>query len=238
MGEAMDRIVLAAAMMAAAITCAVAGPFEDATSAYERGDYETALRIVQPLARQGNARAQYNLGTMYLIGTGVAQDNAEAVNWFRKAAAQGNAGAQYNLGGMYLNGQGVPPDQAEAARWYRKAADQGYANAQYNLGLMHFNGHGVPQDPALAASLYTKAANQGHSPAQGSLGLLYATGRGVPQDAVEAHKWFTLAARGTVASRAQDVWLKNLEMIAKTMTAEQIVAAAKLEQEWKPADKH
>jgi TPR repeat protein len=238
MRQAAGHIMLAVAIAGAAIAGAVAGPFEDAAAAYERGDYETALHIVQPLANQGNARAQYNLGIMYLNGTGVPQDPAEAAGWFRKAATQGNAGAQYNLGVMYLQGQGVAQDRTEAAAWVRKAADQGYAIAQYNLGLMHLNGHGVPQDEAQAANLYVKAANQGFAPAQGSLGLLYATGHGVKQDAVEAHKWFSLAARGTVPGRARDGWLQNLDQVAKTMTPEQIAEATRRAQTWKPADKH
>ena len=43
---------------------------------------------------------------MYDNGTGVPQDYAQAVEWYRKAAGQGNAAAQYNLGLMYANGYG------------------------------------------------------------------------------------------------------------------------------------
>ncbi|MEQ1847607.1 MAG: SEL1-like repeat protein, partial [Nitrospira sp.] len=66
-----------------------AGPFEDSTAAYKRGDYATAFKIIQPLATQGDADAQYNLGVMYRDGHGVPQDSREAVKWFRLAAAQG-----------------------------------------------------------------------------------------------------------------------------------------------------
>ena len=53
-----------------------AGPFEDGNAAYERGDYTNALRLLRPLAYQGVARAQYNLGVMYDEGQGVPQDYA------------------------------------------------------------------------------------------------------------------------------------------------------------------
>ena len=43
---------------------------------------------------QGDADAQFNLGFMYDNGRGVAQNDAEAVRWYRKAAEQGDAGAQ------------------------------------------------------------------------------------------------------------------------------------------------
>jgi TPR repeat protein len=66
-----------------------AGSFEDATDAIQRGDYATAFKIIQPLAAQGDAYAQYNLGAMYLQGHEVLQDFTEAVKWFHLSAAQG-----------------------------------------------------------------------------------------------------------------------------------------------------
>ena len=45
---------------------AIAGPFEDADAAFDKGDYATAMRLLRPLADQGDARAQYNLGLMYV----------------------------------------------------------------------------------------------------------------------------------------------------------------------------
>ena len=62
---------------------------------------------------------------MYVEGQGVRQDDAQAVQWYRKAAEQGIAKAQFNLGFMYNNGQGVRQDYMQAVHWYRKAAEQG-----------------------------------------------------------------------------------------------------------------
>ncbi|MDP6486672.1 MAG: SEL1-like repeat protein, partial [Alphaproteobacteria bacterium] len=45
-----------------------------------------ALREYKPLAEQGVALAQFFLGLMYEEGLGVAQDAAQAAEWFRKAA--------------------------------------------------------------------------------------------------------------------------------------------------------
>ena len=76
--------------------------YQRGTTAYNRGDYTTALREWAPLAKQGDADAQYNLGLMYNgNGQGVPQDYKEAVKWYRLAAEQGHAWAQYNLGLMY-----------------------------------------------------------------------------------------------------------------------------------------
>src|SRR6266478_5702190 len=116
------------------IAPAAAGPVENAMAPYWRGDYATAMRLLRPVADEGNADAQWRLGHMYANGQGVPQDDATAVTWFRIAADQGYAVAQGNLGLMYVNGQGVSQDYAMAVTWFRKAADQGYTSAQANLG--------------------------------------------------------------------------------------------------------
>ncbi len=93
-------------------------------AAYKLGAYAAALREWRPLAEQGNAKAQYNLGLMYRKGQGVPQDDAEGVGWYRKAAEQGHASAQYNLGFIYGKGQGVPQDDAQAHMWFDLAASR------------------------------------------------------------------------------------------------------------------
>ena len=136
--------------------------FEEGEAAYNRGDYATAIREFRPLAEQGDAYAQFNVGLMYSEGEGegVPQDYAKAVKWFRKAAEQGVAEAQYNLGHMYNNGQGVPQDYAKAAKWYSKAAGQEHAGAQVSLGRMYGAGLGVPQDYVRAYAWYDLAASR------------------------------------------------------------------------------
>ena len=132
--------------------------FDEGLAAYQRKDYAVALKAWRPLAAQGNARAQFNLGVMYAKGRGVPQDDKEVVRWFRLAADQGDADAQNNLGFMYDKGQGVPQDYKEAVRWFRLAADQGHAWAQYNLGVMYVKGHGVASDRVAAYALFNLSA--------------------------------------------------------------------------------
>ena len=155
----MKRVVLTIAILIGLAAPAWAGIAEGVT-AYNRGDYATALREFRPLAEQGIADAQNTLGVMYYKGQGVPEDDAKAAKWYRKAATQGNAGAQYNLGVMYDNGLGVPQDFAEAAKWLRKAAMQGYAFAQGDLGFMYEKGRGVPQDYVQAHMWYNLAASR------------------------------------------------------------------------------
>jgi len=150
-------------------TPVVAGSFEDGVAAYQRGDYGAALGLWKPLAEQGDASAQKNLGDMYRFGQGVPWDNIEAVKWFRKAADQGLAQAQDSLGYMYQFGHGLDKDYAEAFRWYHKAAVQGLSEAQTQLGFAYANGRGVPRDDVEAVKWFRKAADQGNLLAQSSL---------------------------------------------------------------------
>ena len=66
-------------------------------AAYEMGDYATALRECRPLAEQGLAVAQSNLGIMYFEGKGVLQDDKTALRWYRLAAKQGDIWSDYKV---------------------------------------------------------------------------------------------------------------------------------------------
>ena len=67
----MRRPTLIVALVVELTTLARAD-FDDGVAAYNRGDHATALRELRPLAEQGNAVAQHNLGFMYEYGRGVA----------------------------------------------------------------------------------------------------------------------------------------------------------------------
>ncbi len=120
--------LIALAMWLAA-TAPALSDFQDGVAAYNRGNYATALREIQPLAERGLSAAQFYLGLMYANGTGVTRDYTEAVKWHRKAAEQGYAKAQYGLGSMYYIGQGVTQNYAEAYFWYSLSAAQGNKGA-------------------------------------------------------------------------------------------------------------
>ena len=137
----MRHVFIAVLLLAALAGTAVAGPYEGAIAAYERGDYATTLRLLRPLAEQGLAAAQYSVGIMYDRGDGVPQSYVQAAKWYRLAAEQGLAEAQFNLGNMYRKGEGVPQDYAGAVKWYRQAAELGLAMAQQNLGARRKEPH-------------------------------------------------------------------------------------------------
>ena len=224
----LKRAIAAAIVLVSAFSVPVAaGTLEDAAAAHARGDYAKALRLIRPLANDGDAAAQFNLGVMYLTGHGVQQDDAAAALWFRKAAEQGYALAQTNLGVLYRDGRGVAEDATEAVMWFRKAADQGDAVSEFQLGNQYAFGKGVPQDYSEAMIWFRKAADR---KATLFLGIMYAEGRGVPQDYVRAHMWFGLSA-----AQGEQRAVKALEMAEQRMTPAQINEAQKLARDWKPA---
>ncbi|NJL17141.1 MAG: sel1 repeat family protein [Nitrospira sp.] len=99
--------------------------FQAGVDAHDREDYATALQEWQPLADQGDALAQYQVGMLYHKGRGVPQDDVQARKWYEKAAAQGQTKAQFSLGTLYFNGEGGRKDYQQALRWFRLAANQG-----------------------------------------------------------------------------------------------------------------
>jgi TPR repeat protein len=76
-------------------------------------------------AGQGNAKAQYTLGSLYYNGLGVTQDYSKAVVWFRMAAQQGLPEAQYYLGWMKAYGIWMSQDYIQAHAWFSIAAARG-----------------------------------------------------------------------------------------------------------------
>ncbi len=198
----MARLFLTLVLLLATPVPALAG-FDEGLDAYHRGDYATALREWRPLAKQGDAKAQSNLGVMYVNGEGVSQDDREAVKWYRRAAKQGNTKAQFNLGFMYNNGKGVPRDDREAVKWYRRAAEQGYANAQHNLGFMYTEGRGVPQDYVQAHLWFNLAAAQGNEGARHDRDV--AARRMTADQLVRAQQWAkTWRPKGATAKAAPE----------------------------------
>jgi uncharacterized protein len=133
--------------------------------AFNAGDYATALKEWKPLAEQGNARAQHNLGVMYQEGKGVLQDYTEVLKWWLLSAEQGTSETQYNLGIMHDAGKGVLQDYAEAVKWYRLSAEQGHDGAQHNLGVMYANGNGVLKDNVTAHMWLNIASANGNKKA-------------------------------------------------------------------------
>ena len=155
------RFLVAQALSVVCLVTPAWADFKSGEKAYQRGDYTAALREWQPLAKQGQAVAQYHIGLLYANGQGVSKDDAEARQWYEKAAVQGHANAQVNLGSLYDYGRGGLQDFKMAARWYLRAANQGNNLAQQKLGLLYERGDGVQKDHVQAYMWYKLGAADG-----------------------------------------------------------------------------
>lgn len=124
----------------------IAGPFEDGAAANKAGDYQKAIELWLPLAKRGQAKAQFAIGIMYKTGRGVPKDNLEATEWFTRSAEGGDMAAQFELGSDYGAGRGIAQNYILSAKWLRRAANQGDKLSQLMLGGIYAKGLGVQRD--------------------------------------------------------------------------------------------
>jgi TPR repeat protein len=66
-------LCLTIALLLGSAGMSVSQDFQKGVDAWDRGDFATALREWKPLAEQGDAVAQFNLGLMYANGDGDPQ---------------------------------------------------------------------------------------------------------------------------------------------------------------------
>ena len=150
------------------------------------------FKLTKLRSELGDPSDYLKLAQLYEDGTGVSQNDSEALEWYRKAAEKGNAEAQLELGKRYFEGRGVSTNEDEAVKWYTKAAENGNTDAQLVLGDRYF----VEQKYSTAAEWYRKAADKdkGNVRAQYQLGLMYSQGQGVERNYAEAADWYRKAA--------------------------------------------
>lgn len=121
--------------------------YSDGQAAFERQDYATALYELQPLAAQGDGRAQYLVGIIYRDGLGVQPDYVTAYAWLHVAAARGQPQAASARDGMSWR---LTPSEIDEAQRLAREWRPGTAIAtrtpprNYNTGGTYDpNGYGV-----------------------------------------------------------------------------------------------
>jgi TPR repeat protein len=223
------------AVLLAMTGAAVAGQLEDGQAAIKRHDYANAMRLLEPLAEQGNADAQYEVAKMYARSDvadipgdyGFHFDSAKALKFFKLAAMQGHVLAMVALSEAYIHGWwGTKRDPVEGGKWQLMAAEKGYPSAQYFVGIGYYYKHNYAE----AFTWLSRAAEQGEEISQNMLGILYLNGQGAPQDYATAHMWFNLSA----AASGNPFAVANRAKVEKLMTPDQMAEAQRMAREWKP----
>ena len=104
--------------------------FNDGMIAFENQDFRAAAKEWMPLAANGDAKAQTNLGILYFNGKGVLKDYKKAVEMLKSAAKKGEAEAQFILGKIYIEGDGVTKSLRTAKTWVQRAYENNFDGAE------------------------------------------------------------------------------------------------------------
>jgi hypothetical protein len=139
---------------------------DEVEALYQDGKYKEALDAWMIKAFEGEAEAQFKVGTMFREGQGVTPDPEQSVYWYLQAACQDHIAAQYNLGHAFMSGSGAEKDESEAVRWWTSAAEAGDDLAQFNVGRAYYMGIGAIKDEGEAKRWFVAAAAQGEPRSQ------------------------------------------------------------------------
>ncbi len=145
----------------------------------------------------GVLQACFSLGTSYLTGTMVKQDDVQALHLFEKACEAGHANACSAAAAMYAASRGFDAAQlSKVVDDLRKKCDGGHATGCYFLSAFYLTGRGVPKDRVHAVELLQRALSKGCVAAASFLGESYARGEGVAQSDAKAVETLTRGCSG------------------------------------------
>jgi TPR repeat protein len=113
---------------------------------YDLKDYDKALEWLTSAADKGYGVAQYDLATMYHVGTGVNQDYNKAFKYYLKSAEQDFEDGQAQVAMLYGLGKGTEQDHDKAFYWHKKAAKKDVQKSMVLLGTSYYLGRGTDKD--------------------------------------------------------------------------------------------
>jgi len=160
-------------------------------------DFLKAFYWISMAAEQGDADAQFDLGSLYDFGWRwfVMKDEVKAKEWYEKAAEQGVSVAKTRL--AELRSQSGDKDDCLAAyEEFKAAAEEGDPTAQNELAgyySKYMIDQGVEKDDGKAVYWYKKAAKQGDFEASYWLAWHFFEGKGVEKNLEKAKYWAIIA---------------------------------------------
>jgi len=148
----------------------------------------------QKSATKGFIPAQISLGTLYLHGQIVPQDDAQAFYWYNQAIEQGARNTDLLLvyGNMLVSARGVKPSPIQGLSWVKQAAELGDPRAMTQLAYYFHS------DDSLLKQV-------------------------MPQNVSEAYMWLLVAKRLTAKQSPlyQEILAKE-EVLEALLTSDQI----------------
>ena len=159
------------------------------------------------LAQAGEGWAMAEIGVRYAnfrsTGSYCEKNDAQALDWLRRADQAGETSGTFFLAFLYRNGRGIEQDFAKTMELYERVRSlesaEGKRKGLWNvatesLATMHLNGQGLSQDHEKAFALYQESADRGSLSAVQQVGLMHYQGQGVEKNVDEALLLFRRAA--------------------------------------------
>ena len=200
---------------------------KNALSAITSKDYATAIKILLPIAENGNASANFYLGYLYFNGMGVIANEKEAKKFrscaakiFKEQAENGNNEAISKLGRILADGSQLDDtDFLEELKWLKLASKIGCREASFMLGNIYNTGYKINDSnendffPIInkkeAFNWFKISAEQGMAFGMINVASFFRLGTGVDQDLKEAFRWYNIAVlsyKKMINYRFADVW--------------------------------
>jgi TPR repeat protein len=107
--------------------------FDEASAAYDNGNYEIAFALFLKLAQSGDVDAMTRIASMYGAGEGTSLDFEKSIEWDERAVKSGSITSLSNLGITYR----MRGDARQAKLWFEKAIAAGDSEAALDLAKMY-----------------------------------------------------------------------------------------------------
>lgn len=152
------------------------------------------------LADNGNSKAQWYLGNLFLNGYFLLKDEEQGRKWLKKSADSNNAYGQLLYGLSFMNGNEA--DYNSAFYWINEANKKKLLESYSSLAEMYRNGFGTAQDITKAFELNLEGAKLGDQSAMFRVAYSYGNGEGTEVNQSEAFKWYKkLADAGNIGAQ-------------------------------------
>ena len=163
---------------------------EEGKREFDAQNFETAFKILKPLADEGDAQALTYIAHMYLEGWGVDEDIELGCDMFEKAAKMGEAEAQSYAGLCYMGSPGRWRQPNRAYKWMNKGYEGGSRDAVMPLASVAL----LLGYEKQSYSLFLDEAQSGNGLAMNMVGTFYRDGRHVEKNFTTACDWFEKSA--------------------------------------------
>jgi hypothetical protein len=93
---------------------------ESGIAAFETKNFAHAIKLLSPIAEEGNNEALYRMAIMLQNGLGCQINTEKAFDYINKAAENNYALAQHALGFMFFEGECANQNIEKSIEWYTK----------------------------------------------------------------------------------------------------------------------